>query len=902
MRNYIFSYLFCVTCVTAFTIPRISLRDNPSIEPWLYLNNGSFSGPAVPLSPDPLVSYRWSPNVDKISLQIYDMLPVSSALTDGTPLTSFSNLESLMTSTPSVTVSGEGGFVVDIATESASWIEIDSPDIKDVDTTLLLLGFSEWAADGLGGYPLKSATPKRYGNTFRLETNSELYEGVRYAFVSLTAAPSTPFTITAVRAVSQAKPVNYTGSFTAAGDDLLTKIWYTSVYTVRLNFEKDYFGAILVDRGDRISWVGDAHVSQSAAMAAFDNYDFVLQNLVRTSSDCNNIESYCVYWALSLIDYYYITGDKATLSNFTQNVNDRLEHAFDIFDDYSTPLNFFGWADALGSGFMNASCLEAQYDFRFLVIRAWSDWAALMSISGNATAADHYRSYVQIKSAALRTVLGGDAWITKVGTHAAAEAINAPGFANSSEVENLLSEKLNNAVTICSLSNFNQYWILQGLGNAGAMDKAVASIRKCWGNEILLGATSFWEISEADWLLSFPTGPKSSIPHSIPYGENGQTSLCHPWSSGAAPWLTENVLGIQPALPGFESVLISPHLTQVMASSGGLHGKVPTPHGVIEIDIDVAQYTISITIPHGCSKGAELHLSEVLLLRLKWMKKSLINSTVIVSINSGIPTNLFVALNVNGPLFENELATLGNGRSSVAILNLQTGSNQIKCLSCFLSEELPLQPNISSPPPPPFPAPSWPAIVLQIDTWTKGNWIKRFGSDGYVLASFSNSSVSSPPDVVNLPTYISSVRSSGRSSNSWVSPQPNTDERALQDPLGFGRAIGCWYSMYTDFVDIWMDATAETSGLWYQLAVYAVDYDNGDPSHDGLPQRKQTVALLNIHTLEAAAPIQYLDDYTGGVWIVYELNTSARVRFSMLHGYNNVLSALMFDSASRRRM
>ena len=47
-------------------------------------------------------------------------------------------------------------------------------------------------------------------------------------------------------------------------------------------------------------------------------------------------------------------------------------------------------------------------------------------------------------------------------------------------------------------------------------------------------------------------------------------------------------------------------------------------------------------------------------------------------------------------------------------------------------------------------------------------------------------------------------------------------------------------------------------------------------------------------------PVQYLDDYTGGVWIVYELNTSARVRFSMLHGDNNVLSAIMFDPVSRR--
>jgi hypothetical protein len=32
------------------------------VEPYAYLNSGSFSGPSVPDSPDPLVSYRWNSN------------------------------------------------------------------------------------------------------------------------------------------------------------------------------------------------------------------------------------------------------------------------------------------------------------------------------------------------------------------------------------------------------------------------------------------------------------------------------------------------------------------------------------------------------------------------------------------------------------------------------------------------------------------------------------------------------------------------------------------------------------------------------------------------------------------------------------------------------------------------
>jgi hypothetical protein len=40
---------------------------------------------------------------------------------------------------------------------------------------------------------------------------------------------------------------------------LLTKIWYASAYRVKASLVQDYFGAILMDRGDRISWTGDAH-------------------------------------------------------------------------------------------------------------------------------------------------------------------------------------------------------------------------------------------------------------------------------------------------------------------------------------------------------------------------------------------------------------------------------------------------------------------------------------------------------------------------------------------------------------------------------------------------------------------------------------------------------------------
>jgi len=59
----------------------------------------------------------------------------------------------------------------------------------------------------------------------------------------------------------------------------------------------------------------------------------------------------------------------------------------------------------------------------------------------------------------------------------------------------IFSKVLNNSVTICSWSPFNQYWILQALGNLNRMEHATASIRLCWGPMLTLGKGCFCEHS-----------------------------------------------------------------------------------------------------------------------------------------------------------------------------------------------------------------------------------------------------------------------------------------------------------------------------------------------------------------------------------------------------------------------
>ena len=185
-------------------------------EPWPALHGGSFSGPAQPLSPDPLVRFVWGPGINETILQTYLVPAVACGPASGTSSASFVNASSAVGSlTPRITVAGAGTLLIDFGVELAAWLEFDSLDLMPADVGDILLGISEYTAvDYVGGF--KSGTPVVYGSscgaalcTYRLETNSELYEGVRYGFITLSEAPSRPWTITGLRAVSQAKAVNY---------------------------------------------------------------------------------------------------------------------------------------------------------------------------------------------------------------------------------------------------------------------------------------------------------------------------------------------------------------------------------------------------------------------------------------------------------------------------------------------------------------------------------------------------------------------------------------------------------------------------------------------------------------------------------------------------------------------
>jgi hypothetical protein len=577
--------LITLACLlgTAILVPHSRAADvekpaiwgrSPIPEPYGYVSDGDLNGPAVPESPDPLVAYRWPNPRAADPLEIYLLKP--KAVSADKP-EAFDNLPSLADNTPNVTVKGEGRIMLEFGVESGAWVEFDSPDCPGG----VEMSLSEYNEPGIH----KTASPVKHGTTYRLELNKELYDGLRFAWIRV-KSPIAPWHITGIRAVCQTKPANYAGSFSCS-DPLLTKAWYMSAYGVRASFCKDYFGAILMERGDRMSWTGDAHTSQAAALVAFGNFDFIKQNIDNTSGQNNGIRSYSLYWVLSLLDYYNYTGDAATLEKYVTNACAKLDQAYKDYGQ-NPKLRFYGWDERLGAGFeiWFRPNQESQHAYNMLVLRVWQDFAAAMEKSGHADLAEKYRGYGREKITELRE---DGQWYTALGVHAVADAITT-GMLTREEQEALLEKEFRDRVNRLSLSPFNQHFILQAMARGNRYDDALCSVRDMWGGMVKYGGTTTFEVYRPSW--NSVIGPNDPVPNS----QSGIVSLCHPWGAGVVKRLNEEVLGIVPTSPGFTTYDIRPHLGRTLTR---VSGATPTPLGAIRVSFDTATGACAVTAPAG---------------------------------------------------------------------------------------------------------------------------------------------------------------------------------------------------------------------------------------------------------------------------------------------------------------
>lgn len=160
-----------------------------------------------------------------------------------------------------------------------------------------------------------------------------------------------------------------------------------------------------------------------------------------------------------------------------------------------------------------------------------------------------------------------------------------------------------------------------------------------------------------------------------------------------------------------------------------------------------------------------------------------------------------------------------------------------------------------------------PIRLVARDTTTHGNWMGKFGKDGFVVFG----------DSQQLPTYGDVSIVSGAS---WTWNDATTEAAALQRASNPNQRIAaCVYS--PDALELEINLPV---GEKHQLAIYCLDWDTND--------RSESVELLQNGTVYSTESVS---GFHSGEYLVWEVSGPVTLRTRRVAGLNAVISGIFFD-------
>jgi subtilisin family serine protease len=185
---------------------------------------------------------------------------------------------------------------------------------------------------------------------------------------------------------------------------------------------------------------------------------------------------------------------------------------------------------------------------------------------------------------------------------------------------------------------------------------------------------------------------------------------------------------------------------------------------------------------------------------------------------------------------------------------------------------------------PALPDPAGTAAYVAKDTTTKGNWIDKYGAQGYHVILDGTPTTDIPnPENPRYPVNLTVTRN-GAGIWGWAFPfsTSDTDVRDLQSTMIPGaRGSGCWYSAGYFTVDLnFSDATV------HRVALYCLDWENAG--------RRQTIDIIDPAN-NTVLNSQSVSSFYGGQYLIWDISGHVIIRFTCTGGVNAVLSGLFFD-------
>ena len=394
--------------------------------------------------------------------------------------------------------------------------------------------------------------------------------GFRFVRIDL-LDPASELQLKEVRAIFTARDIPYKGSF-SCNDEQLNKIWLTGAYTVHLNMQEYLWDGI---KRDRLVWVGDMHPEVMTINTVFGYNEVVpksldlIRDITPLPQWMNGISSYSIWWLLIHRDWYLYQGDLDYLMQQKTYMEGLLKYLLTKVD---------------------ANGREKLDGNRFL------DWPSSENQPGVDAGLQALLTMAMDAGSELCRLLKNDSLAAQCAEAAGRMKKQVPDANHSKQAAALMAlSGLMDPVTADkevisvggakNFSTFYGYYMLQAMAKAQNVQGGLDIIRTYWGAMLDLGATTFWEDFNMEWLPNaapidnlLPEGKKDIHGDYGDYCYKGfRHSLCHGWASGPTSWLTQHVLGFKVLEPGCKVVKIEPSLCDLLWAEGTL----PTPQGTI---------------------------------------------------------------------------------------------------------------------------------------------------------------------------------------------------------------------------------------------------------------------------------------------------------------------------------
>ena len=405
----------------------------------------------------------------------------------------------------------------------------------------------------------------------QLSTTETNESGFRFVYLQL-EDPDRAVSIQAVHVCFLYRDIPYLGSFECS-DPLLEQIWKTAAYTVHLNMQNYLWDGI---KRDRLVWMGDMHTEVLTVQSVFGpnqvvpkSVDFLRDGTPPTEW-MNGISSYSLWWIMVQADWYQYTGNLEYLGEQREYLKALMAIVARQVDENGSErmpeMRFIDWPN-------HANPAAEHAGLQGLLKLALERGAFLLETLGETAQA------AECRTAAARMIPVADCG----GSKQAAAFLSLASLADPKQI----NDEVLAPGGAHGYSTFLGYYTLAAKALAGDWQGALDDLRAYWGGMLKMGATTFWEDFNLDWMEN-AVGIDEIVPEDKVdvHGDWGaycyvqfRHSLCHGWSSGPVPYTARHILGITILEPGCKKLSIVPHLGDLSYA----RGTYPTPLGLVTV-------------------------------------------------------------------------------------------------------------------------------------------------------------------------------------------------------------------------------------------------------------------------------------------------------------------------------